>query len=81
MRQASLTWRLRQHGMWLTAATVMPAESATRVACTLVRHFAPQGGLATRCTPATFALSDEVRRFGYKTDDFSLQLRLLRETR
>jgi hypothetical protein len=78
---ASLTWKLRQQGTWLTAATTMPAESATRVACTLVRQFAPQGALAARCTPATFALSDEVRRFGYKTDDFSLQLRLLKEQR
>lgn len=81
MRQASLTWRLRQRGVWLTAATTMPAESATRVACTLVRHFAAEGRLARACTPATFALSDEVRRFGYKTDGFSLQLRLLREAR
>lgn len=80
-RQASLTWKLRQGNTWLTVATVMPAESASRVACTLVRQFAQDGRLAARCTPATFALSDEVRRFHYRTDNFTLLLRLLKETR
>jgi len=79
VRQASLTWRLRQGTTWHLAATTMPAESASRVACTLVRQFAAGGALAERCTPHTFALSDEIRRFSYKTDNFSLSLRLLRE--
>ena len=77
-RQASLTWKMRQGNTWLVAATVMPAESAARVACTLVRQFAVGGRLASSCTPATFALSDELRRFHYRTDDFTLALRLLR---
>lgn len=78
-RQASLTWKMRQGNTWLVAATVMPAESASQVACTLIRQFAFNGKLAAKCTPATFALSDDVRRFSYRTDDFTLQLRLLRE--
>lgn len=80
-RQASLTWKLRQDGKWLLAACTMPAESASRVACTLVRQFAADGRLAATCTPYTFTLTDEVRRFSYRTDTFSLQLRLLKEQR
>lgn len=72
---------MRQGNVWLVAATVMPAESAARVACTLVRQFAADGKLAARCTPFTFTLTDEVRRFSYRTDNFTLLLRLLRETR
>lgn len=79
MPQASLTWKMRQRGVWLTAATTMPAESATRVACTLVRQFAPNTRLAKSCTPFTFALTPDVRRFSFRTDDFALLLRLLRE--
>lgn len=79
MATASLTWKLRQRNQWCVAATTMPLESATRVACTLVRQFAPRTRLAASCTPATFALDERVRRFSFTTDDFSLALRLLRE--
>jgi hypothetical protein len=79
MPEASLTWKLRQRGQWCVAATTMPLESATRIACTLVRAFAPESQLAKRCTPHTFFLTDDVRRFAFVTDDFSLALRLLKE--
>lgn len=79
MATASLTWKLRQRGSWQVAATIMPLESATRVACTLVRQFAPDTRLAKGCTPHTFLLTEEVRRFSFVTDDFSLALRLLKE--
>lgn len=79
MPQASLTWKLRQRGQWCVAATTMPLESATRVACTLVRQFASDSRLAASCTPHTFFLTEEVRRFSFQTDDFSLALRLLKE--
>ena len=79
MANASLTWKLRQRGQWCVAATTMPLESATRVACTLVRTFAPESRLARSCTPHTFYLTDDVRRFAFVTDDFSLALRLLKE--
>jgi hypothetical protein len=76
---ASLTWKLRQRGVWQVAATTLPLESATRVACTLVREFAPDTRLARSCTPHTFTLTEDVRRFSFVTDDFSLALRLLKE--
>ena len=38
--QASLTWKLRQRGTWLSVNAVFPPESASRVACTLLREFA-----------------------------------------
>ena len=79
MPDASLTWKLRQRGRWQIVATTMPLESATRVACTLVREFAQGTRLAASCTPHTFYLTDEVRRFSFTTDDFSLALRLLKE--
>lgn len=78
MPDASLTWKLKQRGRWQIAATTMPLESATRIACTLVREFAPDTRLARSCTPHTFYLTDEVRRFSFTTDDFSLALRLLK---
>ncbi len=79
MPEASLTWKLRQHGVWQVAATTMPLESATRVACTLVREFATGTQLARRCTPHTFQLSNDVRRFSFTTEDFTIALRLLKE--
>ena len=69
---ASLTWRLRQRGQWLTAATTMPAESAARVACTILREF---GG--RRFTPADVSIIGEVRKFNYRGEEISVSLRRL----
>ncbi len=79
MPLASLTWKLRQRGVWQIAATTLPLESATRVACTLTRTFAPESRLARSCTPLTFTLAGEVRRFSFTTEDFSISLRLLKD--
>ncbi len=72
--RASLTWKLRRGGTWLIAAEIIPAESAARVACTLLREFAGRS-----FTPADVSVaSGEVRRFSYVSDDMTLHLRRLR---
>lgn len=68
--QASLTWKLRQGHTWLSANAVFPPESASRVACALLREFAGK-----RFTPADLDITGEVKRFHYRSDDMTLQLR------
>lgn len=72
---ASLTWKLRQRGVWLLASEVLPASSASRVGCTLLREFAGRA----KYTPADLDVTGEVRRFSYVTDGMTLHLRRLRE--
>lgn len=67
---ASLTWKLRQHGTWQSVNVVFPAESATRVACTLLREFAGR-----RFTPPDLDITGDTRRFHYNGDEMRLQLR------
>lgn len=68
--QASLTWKLRQRGAWLSVNAVFPPESASRVACTLLREFAGR-----RFTPLDLDVTGEVRRFSYRGDEMVLLLR------
>lgn len=68
--QASLTWRLRQQGVWLSASLVLPPESAARIACTLLREFAGK-----RYTPLDLDITGEVKRFSYQSDAMRISLR------
>ncbi len=68
--QASLTWKLRQRGTWLSVNAVFPPESAARVACTLLREFAGR-----RYTPLDLDVTGEVKRFSYHGDEMTLLLR------
>ena len=68
--QASLTWKLRQQGRWLSVNAVFPPESAARVACTLLREFAGR-----RYTPLDLDVTGEVKRFHYNGDEMVIQLR------
>jgi hypothetical protein len=76
LAQASLTWKLRQDGRWLTASTLVPPEAGARVVCVLLREFANR-----RFTPADVSLSGEVKRFHYRSDEMTLQFRLVRVKR
>lgn len=68
--QASLTWKLRQRGTWLSVNAVFPPESAARVACTLLREFAGR-----RYTPLDLGVTGEVKRFSYRGDEMVILLR------
>ncbi len=68
--QASLTWKLRQRGTWLSVNAVFPPESASRVACALLREFAGR-----RYTPLDLDVTGEVKRFSYHGDEMTLLLR------
>lgn len=68
--QASLTWKLRQQGRWLSVNAVFPPESAARVACTLLREFAGR-----RFTPLDLDVTGEVKRFSWHGDEMVIQLR------
>ena len=70
--QASLTWKLRQQGIWQSASAIIPVESATRVACTLLREFAGR-----RFTPGDLDVTGEIRRFSWRGDEMVLLLRRL----
>ena len=70
--QASLTWKLRQQGSWQSASAIIPVESATRVACALLREFAGR-----RFTPADLDVTGEIRRFSWRGDEMVLLLRRL----
>ena len=74
---ASLTWKIRQGQAWVQASEVIPAESAARVACTLLREFAGKRAL----TPADVSVTGEVKRFSYVSDAMTLHLRRLRDAR
>lgn len=73
---ASLTWKLRQQGTWLTASDVMPAESASRIACTLLREFAGK----PRFTPRDFDVTgDAVKHSSYVSDEITVRVRRIKE--
>ena len=72
--QASLTWKLRQQGRWLSVNAVFPPESAARVACTLLREFAGR-----RFTPLDLDITGETKRFHYQSDGMVIQLRRISE--
>jgi len=71
--QASLTWKLRQRGTWLSASVVLPPESGARVACTLLREFAGR-----RFTPRDLDITGEVKRFSYHGDEMVVLLRRIK---
>lgn len=75
---ASLTWKLRQRGVWLSASDVMPAESASRVGCQLLRTFLPSGAKGARMTPADLAVTEDIKRFSYTGDTLCLSIRRVR---
>jgi hypothetical protein len=75
--RASLTWKLRQGSSWLIVAEVIPAESASRVGCTILREFAGKA----RLTPRDLDVTGEVRKFSFVSDALTLHLRRLKETR
>ena len=64
------TSQLRQRGTWLSVNAVFPPESASRVACTLLREFAGR-----RYTPLDLDVTGEVKRFSYHGDEMTLLLR------
>lgn len=68
--QASLTWKLRQQGRWLSVNAVFPPESAARVACTLLREFAGR-----RYTPLDLDVTGDVKRFSWRGDEMTILLR------
>lgn len=72
--QASLTWKLRQQGRWLSVNAVFPPESAARVACTLLREFAGR-----RYTPLDLDVTGEVKRFSWRGDGMVILLRRVSE--
>lgn len=68
---ASLSWRVRQGERFASTSLVMPAESAARVATTLLREFAGK-----HFTPLEVSVTQEgVTRFAYVTDRMTLRLR------
>lgn len=71
--RASLTWKIRQGGSWIQASEIIPAESASRVACALLREFAGK-----TMTPRDLDVTGEVKRFSYVSDAMTLHLRRLR---
>jgi hypothetical protein len=71
--QASLTWKLRQRGAWQSVNVVFPPESASRVACTLLREFAGR-----RFTPPDLDVTGDTHRFSYRGDEMVLLLRLIK---
>jgi len=71
---ASLVWKLRQHAGWQSVNLTMPASSASRVACTILREF----GAKRRFTPTDLDVTGEFRRFAYRSDAMVLTLRLLK---
>lgn len=75
---ASLTWKLRQGHSWQSASEVMPAESASRIGCQLLRYFLQQGAKGARLTPADLDVTGEVKRFSYTSDDMTLSIRRVR---
>jgi hypothetical protein len=75
--RASLTWKLRQVGRWLTISEIIPAESASRVACALLREFAGKRNM----TPRDLDVTGEVKRFSYTSDAMTLHLRRIRGSR
>jgi hypothetical protein len=75
---ASITWKLRQGGAWRTASDVMPAESASRVGCQLLRLFLPAGSKGARLTPADLDVTEDIKRFTYNSDTLVLILRRVR---
>ncbi len=72
---ASLTWKLRQGGAWLLASEVLPASSASRVGCTILREFAGRA----KYTPRDLDVTGEVRKFSFVSDALTLHLRRLKE--
>lgn len=75
--RASLTWKLRQGSSWLIVAEVIPAESASRVGCTILREFAGRA----KYTPRDLDVTGEVKRFSFVSDGLTLHLRRLKEPR
>lgn len=72
--QASLTWKLWQRGEWRVAAITLPASSASRVGCTILREFAGKRSY----TPGDLDVCGEVRRFSFRSDELVLLLRRLK---
>ena len=73
--QASLTWRMRQGQVWRTTSLVMPAESAARVASSLLWEFAQRP-----LTPADVSVLGDVKRFNFRTSEMTLSLRRLEKS-
>lgn len=71
---ASLTWKLRQRNGWLAASLVLPASSASRVGCTILREFAGKRSYS----PADLDVCGEVRRFSFRSDELVLLIRRLK---
>ena len=70
--KASLTWKMWQGRTWLSVNVILPTASASRVGCALLREFAGR-----RYTPHDLDVSDETRRFSYRSDTMVLLLRRL----
>jgi len=75
--RASLTWKLRQGSSWLIVAEVIPAESASRVGCTILREFAGRA----KYTPRDLDVTGEIKRFSFVSDALTLHLRRLKESK
>jgi len=71
---ASLVWKLRQGAVWRSVAIELPAESASRVACTICREF----GGKSRYTPADFDVTGEIKQSSYTSDTLTVKVRRLK---
>ena len=71
---ASLTWKLRQRGAWLSANLTLLASSASRVGCAILREFAGKRSYS----PTDLDVTAEVRRFSFRSDELVLLIRRLK---
>jgi hypothetical protein len=71
---ASLTWKLRQRGTWQSASLTLPASSASRVGCTILREFAGKRSYS----PTDLDVCGETHRFSFRSDELVLLIRRLK---